>query len=661
MKKEMCNFYICFTLLSLLFSAQALHARDPIDVSLNYYEKNLLPKRTAQRPTTSGHTIDESEAVHVFYVDQDNPNASDQNPGTKEKPFKTIQYPVKYLNEKRIPAKIIIKPGIYRENILLANKNMPWDEPLLIIEAEKKGTVFVTGSDVFKGWKKEKSKDCYVAEWPYTWGFSALEYEKKLNYAKPGRRKELVSIKDNLLKQHLSLPDLSAGSFFIDEELGKIYVKPPAGVAIHNVDVEVGVRSKIFEIKRRANFIVRGINIKNTMGTMHDSAFRLANVSNFLIEDCTIYNNATTGILLILAENGTLRGVSSLNNGGNGMDMYIAQSLRVEDSAFSYNCWRSNQARIWHYFPAGSKLCRIRNMEFQRNKFIGNLARGFWIDINGEFNLFKENLVMDNTSYGVYIETSHGPTFIQDNMITGNEYGVMFAESWLTELSGNTIFQNRVSQVGIRAMDNRRSQDVKPRDFFYAQETRGSHLTFVYQPMKLTMKNNILFSDIQEADLYRHDTALGKKGFIGHIKTYTGQNNLFYHAKKGKAFFPAPVHSALNLQEWQAATGQDKGSRWKDPELYSVDIRYKENELAVTINNPKSKVTQVALYGAALKNYKEKDLYYIDWVDIKKISIKKSPPYTFSLEKIKGRFMLFAQVDTADNMVMHSKRIAVTR
>ncbi|MDU9048986.1 MAG: right-handed parallel beta-helix repeat-containing protein [Candidatus Electrothrix sp. Rat3] len=652
--------YICLIFLSITLGCSSAHEKDAVEVSLAYYEKELLPQRSAQRPKKYGHRIDESKAVNIFYVDCNDPVASNQNAGTADRPFRSIAYAVHFVNEQRIPARIIIRPGTYRENIVLAGDSASGKDPVLIIEAEKKGTVFISGSVAQKGWKKENKEKYYSAEWPYRWGFSRLEYEYKLKYTQLGRRKEIVTLNDTLLTQKLSLSELDAGSFFIDEQLGKIYLNPPEKIDLNNADVEVGVTAKLFEIKQRANFILRGINIQHTMGSMHEVALRLAKVSNFLIEDCTVSQNATIGILLVLAVNGTLRRVSSIQNGGNGMDMYIAQSILVEESEFSSNCWRSHQAQVWHYFPAGTKLCYARNVEFRRNTFVGNLARGFWIDINGEFNTFKENLVMDNTDFGVFIETSHGPTRIENNRITGNRYGIMIAESWLTELIGNTIFQNRMGQIGVRAMDNRTQQDIKKREFFYAQETRGEHLRFRYLPMKLTMNNNILFSDSKEDDLYRHDADMGTD-FGEHIKTYRGNSNILYHTKKENAFLPDPVYPDLTLKQWQKKTGQDKQSQWRDPGIYYVTIQHKGNDIVVGIHNSKSAVTTVELYGAKMKNSGRKDPYFVEWNTVQELATKKSSPYTFTLppETAEENWMFFAKVYTADNQVLHSKRISV--
>ncbi|MCI5212614.1 MAG: hypothetical protein D3910_28360 [Candidatus Electrothrix sp. ATG2] len=287
-------FSLCLIFFSLVPGCTSAWGKEAVDVSLAYYEEQLLPKRLAQRPEKQGHAIDESKAVNIFYVDCNDPVADDKNPGVVDKPFRTIAHAVKFVNEQRVPARIIIRPGTYRENVVLAGKNIALDDPVLIIEAEKKGTVFISGSEGLKGWEDEGKKGYFSAEWPHKWGFSPLEYEEKLQYKQLGRRKEIVTLNDIVLPQRLSRNELDAGSFFVDEQRGKIYLKPPEDIDINTVDIEVGVRTKPLEIKKRANFILRGINIQHAMGSMHEIALRMANVSNFLIEDCTVSNNATT-------------------------------------------------------------------------------------------------------------------------------------------------------------------------------------------------------------------------------------------------------------------------------------------------------------------------------------------------------------------------------
>jgi pectin methylesterase-like acyl-CoA thioesterase len=64
-------------------------------------------------------------------------NGSDTNPGTKDKPFKTIQASI----DKLMPGDtLIILPGVYRESLSVM-KSGTKEKPIRI-EAQQKGTVW---------------------------------------------------------------------------------------------------------------------------------------------------------------------------------------------------------------------------------------------------------------------------------------------------------------------------------------------------------------------------------------------------------------------------------------------------------------------------------------------------------------------------------------
>lgn len=178
-------------ILALTSACSPEQEQETLEVSLSLYEKELLPQRTAQRPKHHGCVLDETTVVNVFYVDCKALNTEEVNPGTLERPFQSISQAVNFVQEYKIPAKIIIKPGIYRECIGLKGGRASKDDPLLIIEAEEKGTVILSGSDPLSGWTKENRG--YSAPWSYKWGLSQLEYEETLQYAELSRRKSWLS------------------------------------------------------------------------------------------------------------------------------------------------------------------------------------------------------------------------------------------------------------------------------------------------------------------------------------------------------------------------------------------------------------------------------------------------------------------------------------
>ncbi len=89
---------------------------------------------------------DQTNYTKVFHVAQENPNASDSNPGTLERPYKTINAAAKILQPGE---KVIVHEGIYRECIQPARGGTS-PERMITYEAAKGEKVVVKGSEVWK-------------------------------------------------------------------------------------------------------------------------------------------------------------------------------------------------------------------------------------------------------------------------------------------------------------------------------------------------------------------------------------------------------------------------------------------------------------------------------------------------------------------------------
>lgn len=138
-------------------------------VSSGYEEKNfdLLPdgKRFCFWEDTTKYT-------KILHVAQKKLSASDENPGTIEKPFKTINAAARMLDPGE---KVIIHEGIYRECVRPARGGSAEDKMIMyeVAEGEK---VIIKGSEVWKpelikstGWRRgnsDNSSDILMADIP---------------------------------------------------------------------------------------------------------------------------------------------------------------------------------------------------------------------------------------------------------------------------------------------------------------------------------------------------------------------------------------------------------------------------------------------------------------------------------------------------------------
>ena len=197
----------------------------------------------------------------ILYVDSVYPLASDQNPGSQVRPFKTIGRAAAAAvsnNANQVATKVIIGAGTYRESIDLP-KNGHETEASIVFEAA--GEVIVSGSDVWTGWRKVEGADVLAHAWPYTWGLAPVPtgWEPHVKLKDIVRRSEMVFVNGAPLDQVLSRSELQAGRFFVDEKARAIYMQLSEGLPLDQVVVEVAVRPRLFSTSGKTNIVLRGI------------------------------------------------------------------------------------------------------------------------------------------------------------------------------------------------------------------------------------------------------------------------------------------------------------------------------------------------------------------------------------------------------------------
>ena len=110
-----------------------------------------------------------------YFVDQNHPQTSDENPGTSDKPFRTINRSFRGLK----PGDTVwVKEGVYRENIMLASEpgsvyqwkyavipsGMSYAE-MLSFHAWPGDEVVIKGSDLVTGWAKGEGDTWVKHDW----------------------------------------------------------------------------------------------------------------------------------------------------------------------------------------------------------------------------------------------------------------------------------------------------------------------------------------------------------------------------------------------------------------------------------------------------------------------------------------------------------------
>ena len=123
----------------------------------------------------------------TYEVALENPQASDDAPGTSERPWKTIATAA----EKASPGDVVvIRGGVYRERVLA--KTSGTAQAPIRFEAAAGENVVLSGADRLTGWRKaDAARPIYSAAWPHK--FIGLESENDRQQASEMRPVRLTA------------------------------------------------------------------------------------------------------------------------------------------------------------------------------------------------------------------------------------------------------------------------------------------------------------------------------------------------------------------------------------------------------------------------------------------------------------------------------------
>jgi hypothetical protein len=202
----------------------------------------------------------------TYVVDQNHPEASDQNPGTAEKPFRTIGWAAGLLAPGE---RVVVKSGVYREEIV-PRRGGTGPEAMVGYEAAPGARVLVKGSRVLEGlWERSKNPDesserlwmaalpvaLFPSENPFALENASAEDIAIMPWAEQwaGRppfslRRGVVFQNGRRLQQLAVYVDLTwvPGSFWVDPSGGVVHIRPFDDVDPNTAVMEVTVQQHLF-------------------------------------------------------------------------------------------------------------------------------------------------------------------------------------------------------------------------------------------------------------------------------------------------------------------------------------------------------------------------------------------------------------------------------
>ncbi len=201
-------------------------------------------------------------ALHAaeFYVAT---SGRDTNPGTKERPFKTISAGVAGL---KAGDTLLIAAGAYRETIRVTTSGTA--EKPIVIAAEQKGAVTIRGSALVTGWHPSEANrkmfihegwDKYFGKWDESLVKGGDQFKAK--FGGPGSKTMAFNqvFVDGTLIREVACPERhEAGTFYIDRQKKQIHLWLADDADPSQHQVEITERAVLLDAQKVSHLQVKG-------------------------------------------------------------------------------------------------------------------------------------------------------------------------------------------------------------------------------------------------------------------------------------------------------------------------------------------------------------------------------------------------------------------
>ena len=406
-----------------------------------------------------------SEDYHVAIED---PVASDTNPGTTERPWKTIN---RCFDGIRPGDNVWIHKGVYREAILLSstprNLSRPEAYPRAVYKVIPSGAsfaqmisfmawpgdeVFVKGSDIVTEWKHHEGA-IYVRDmWPHN-SHQVFVDGQRLQQIGGHFENDAYTMRGRWLgKKGSDVADLEENSFFYDITARKLYIWLKGGGDPNKHTVEAGVRAHTWDMRKLDYIRMVGLKLHHANASaclghvpvLIDGRYNI--VEN--VESC--WND--TGGLFLRGVGHTLVNSKMNHNGvvGLGSD---GRGLKIIDCETSHNNYRKINPS---WSGGGVKIipdCHDTLME--GHIAAHNFGPGIWFDGRNSNVTISRCLVHHNSTAGIFYEISTRGV-IKNNIIYSNGHrGIYISNCTYSGIYNNLVYGNGMSGIVLSGVNRR--------------------------------------------------------------------------------------------------------------------------------------------------------------------------------------------------------------
>lgn len=466
---------------ALVVSVLLDQAGEPPPTRLPSPQATTSPRPSPDRPSPDPIvTAEPGSDVVELVVDGRAAGASDDNPGTAERPLASIAEAavrVDAANRAGDPVHVRIWEGTYRESVDLTPSGSATDAEIVI---EGEGQVILSGSEPYTGWKSEDDQ-VYRHAWDRDWGQGDVaerwleEYGGEQLAENPViRRREMVFVDGELLVPHTAAGAMrqETASFHVDEDADLVRIHLPDGVTPDGATIEVAERETLLVVEGRRNVTIANMTLQHAASRPQGRALTISNSDRVTVRDVTLLWNSWGGLSISNSRNVTIDGTVANHNGVAGMNGTRSSDVLVVDSETSHNNWRGVRGaegvepgtavdRTFVDYAAGQKFLYMRRMTFRRHTAVGNMASGLWFDFDNRDITIEDSLLRDNLTWGLFLEASPGPFTLEGLQVCGNEVGIHIANSASGTLSGSVLAGNTLSHLYVGGREKRSVVDAE--------------------------------------------------------------------------------------------------------------------------------------------------------------------------------------------------------
>ncbi len=382
------------------------------------------------------------QAPREFHVAAEDSAADDDNPGTADKPWKTIQKAAETLQAGDT---VVIHNGTYRELVRPLRGGSGVDR-LLTYRAAPGEHPIIKGSDVWSpAWRREPDGTWSAPYQRHSWDAPEKWPTPR---SEPMFRCEQIFVDDQFLKHVATVEELrkEPGTFYTEDDgrTGRLRIHLSGETPPDKRVIERSMRQHCFfpAIKGLAYVRVQGLTMRHAAGPEFSKDWGLNGTRavmsaryghHWIIEDNVIEWGNAQGLDLGAwgwGEDGQadpyvtdLFGYHQVrrnrvnHNGVSGIaGTDGVNHLLIEDNETSFNGHKGN---FYGYESAGLKLHGAKNCTIRRHVSRDNEGFGIWLDWDNLNDRVTQCILINNVGGGFFLEASAGPVLLDCNVILG--------------------------------------------------------------------------------------------------------------------------------------------------------------------------------------------------------------------------------------------------